>query len=191
MPDHRKDRLASDYREMLKIQDRPYLSWIVTKGEPPYAEEYLLNVTLRTYALSALSGVLTVGAIRRCVIRIALWDSYPNAAPHIRMLSMPPVFHPDWYSKGTYCASEPWRPEISLKDHVMRMLRTIAYDPSLITDASPANYKALDWYQKNCGNTAWFPSDTSALSENPPEAIAALEKAVSPFDEIIDSKTGR
>ena len=187
MQSSRDERLAADYRDMLSIQDRPYLSWIATKGEPPYAEEYLLNVKARSYALTAGSGIYTVGAIRSCIVRVTLWDSYPHIAPHIRMLNVPSVFHPDWYSMGTYCSSAPWRPDLTLKDHIMRMIGTIMYDPSLITASAPANYKALDWYMKHRDDPSLFPSDTTELTENTPEEIAAVEKAMIPFDEIIDS----
>jgi ubiquitin-protein ligase len=115
MKDQRRDRLAQDFYEMLKIQDRPYLSWIVIKGEPPYAEEYLLTVRLKSYALSAEHGQYLVSRINSCTVKVTLWDSYPNIAPNIRLLSFPPVFHPCWYSKGTYCPPEPWSPESSLK----------------------------------------------------------------------------
>lgn len=187
MAENRNERLARDFREMLKIQNRPYLSWIATKGEPPYAEEYLLTVRLRTYVLSLLSGKYTVGTIHQYTVKVTLWDSYPHMAPNIRMLSIPPAFHPSWYSKGTYSPSVPWRPDSSLKDYVKRMLGTLVYDPSLIDAAAPANYKALDWYLKHRDNASLFPSDLTELTENTPEETAALEKAAISFDEIIDS----
>lgn len=186
MCENRNERLAADFLEMLKLQNRPYLFWIAVKGEPPYAEEYLLTVRLRTYALSNLSGRYTVGTIPECTIKVTLWDSYPNTAPNIRMLNIPPVFHPCWYSKGAYCPTEPWRPETSLKDYVKRMLRTLIYDPTLIDTDAPANYKALDWYLKNRGDASLFPSDKAELTENTPKETAALEKAAISFDEIID-----
>ncbi len=189
MSESRNDRLSSDYREMMKIQDRPYLSWIATKGELPYAEEYLLTVKLRTYALSVRSGVHTVGVIDRCVIRITLWDSYPAVAPYVRMLNLPPVFHPDWYSKGTYSPHTPWDPATSLKDFVVGMLKALRYDPERIDTTSPANYKALDWFLKNRDNDKLFPSDTTVLSENTREEIDAIEKSGA-FDEIVDSWGG-
>lgn len=189
MSESRNDRLSSDYREMMKIQDRPYLSWIATKGELPYAEEYLLTVKLRTYALSVRSGVHTVGVIDRCVIRITLWDSYPHTAPYVKMLNLPPVFHPDWYSKGTYSPHTPWDPATSLKDFVAGMLKTLRYDPERIDTTAPANYKALDWFLKNRDNDKLFPSDTTVLSENTREEIDAIEKSGA-FDEIVDSWGG-
>ena len=187
MPAKREERLAQDYHEMLKIQDRPYLSWVATKGELPCAEEYLLTVRLRTYALLMKEGRYIVGAVRRCTVRVTLWDSYPAVAPNSKMLSIPPVFHPNWYSKGTYCPSAPWRPEDSLKDYIKQMIQTLLYEPSLIETAAPANYKALDWYLKNRDNAALFPSDRIELSENDPQELAALEKAAASFEETVDS----
>lgn len=187
MPKNRKERLAADYREMLKIQNRPYLSWMVTKGELPYAEEYLLTVKLRTYVLSVQSGRYTVSAVDRCTVKVTLWDSYPQIAPNIKMLSIPPVFHPDWYSKGTYCSGEPWNPETSLKDYLLRMLSALTYEPSRMMSEAPANYKALEWVQKNRDNALWFPSDKTVLTENTGEELAALEKAAALSDEIVDS----
>ncbi len=187
MCDSREARLAADYREMLRIQDQPYCSWIATKGELPCAEEYLLTVKLRTYALTAQDGRYTVGTLHECTVRVTLWDSYPHVAPSVRMLSLPPVFHPDWYSKGTYCSSQPWREDSSLKDYVMRMIGTLRYDPSLIGTDSPANYKALDWYMKRRDDPGLFPSDPTELTENTDEEAAAPEKAAGTFTEIIDS----
>ena len=183
----RNERLERDYREMLRIQDRPYLSWIATGGEPPCAEEYLLDVRLRSYVLTAQAGRYLVGSARRWVVRVTLWDSYPHMAPYIRMLSIPPVFHPCWYSKGTYCPPEPWSPESSLKNYILRMIGTLQYDPALIDATAPANYKALEWYQKNRDNADLFPSDATALTENSPAELAAIENSAAPFDTIIDS----
>ena len=187
MPQNRNERLAADYREMLRIQNRPYLTWSVTKGELPYAEEYLMTVRLRSYVLTKGDGSYIVGAADSFLIRITLWDSYPYIAPNVKMLSIPPVFHPDWYSKGSYCPSASWRQDDSLKDFVLRMLKTLKYDPQTMETVSPANYKALEWYQKNQDNVAWFPSDKTELSENTPQEAAAIEKAAETLDEIIDS----
>lgn len=189
MPENRNERLASDYREMLKIQDRPYLSWIATKGELPYAEEYLLTVRLRIFVYVEKSCVRTVGAIRRCTIRVTLRGSYPAIAPHITMLDIPPVFHPDWYSKGTYCPPAPWRRETSLKDYVLQMLRSLRYETPPQESAAPANYKALDWYRKHRDNAALFPSDHTELTENSADELIKAEQAARSFAEIVDSWT--
>ena len=182
----RNERLERDYREMLKIQDRPYLSWIATKGELPYAEEYLLTIKVRSYVFRAERGVCTVGVVRRCTVRLTLWDSYPHTAPYVKMLDLPPVFHPNWFSKGTYCAPTPWNPEDSLADYVKRLIRTLQYDPALIETDAPANFKALEWYLKNRENGELFPSDTTQLTENDSEEIAAAEKAAGFPEEIVD-----
>lgn len=187
MPQNRNERLARDYREMLKIQNRPYLSWVATKGEIPFVEEYLLTIHLRTYVLCVKSGRYTVGVKDQCTVKVTLWDSYPQIAPNIRMLSIPPVFHPDWYSKGTYCSSQPWRHDDSLKDYVLRMIRTLCYEASIMATDAPANYKALDWYMKHHDNVNLFPCDSTELTENSEETVAALEKAATAFDEIVDS----
>ena len=184
----RNERLERDYHEMMKLQDRPYMSWTAIKGEPPYTEEYLLDVRLRTYALSTEAGAYTVGAIRRCLIKITLWGSYPQVAPNITMLNIPPVFHPDWFSKGTYSPFEPWKPEDSLKDYIKRMLAALQYAPDMIDTETPANYKAMSWFKRNRDNTSLFPSDTVELTENTPEETAAAERAANTFDEIIDSR---
>ena len=183
----RNNRLASDYREMLSIQDQPYLSWIVTKGEPPYAEEYLLNINVRTYAFRMHSGECRVGAIHGCTVKMELWPSYPKTAPYIRMLDIPPAFHPNWYSKGTYCPPTSWSEESSLKDFVKQMIATLQYNPQLIETDSPANFKALDWYLKNKEDPSLFPSDTTKLSENSAEKAAEIEKAAATLEEVVDS----
>ena len=188
--DIRSERLSKDYEEMLRLQDTPYLSWIAVKGAPPFAEEYLLTVRLRSYALSATRGRYLVSELNGCTVKVSLWDSYPRIAPQIRMLSFPPVFHPNWYSKGTYCPPQAWRPDDSLKDYVLRMLGTLKYDPTLIETKAPANYKALEWYEKHRENQAWFPSDNTALTENSDEQVAALKAAVS-SGKVIDNWANR
>lgn len=189
MTGNRDERLAADCRDMLRIQDRPYLSWIATKGELPAAEEYLLDIRLRTYALSTAQGGYIVGTTRRSIVSVTLWDSYPHTAPYVRMLSQPPVFHPRWYSKGTYCPAEPWHAETPLIDFIKKMIGTLIYDPDLTDTDAPANYKALDWYRRNREKTALFPSDSTPLTENSEDELHALENAAL-FDEIIDSWHG-
>ena len=186
MPTEREKRLASDYREMLKIQDQPYLSWIATKGDLPYAEEYLMTIRIRTYVFNMKDKVCTVGVMRACTVKMTLWPSYPITPPDIRMLNIPPVFHPDWYSKGVYCSPVQWHAEDSLKDYVKTMIATLRYDPDLIETASPANYKALDWYLKHRDDPSLFPSDTTELTENSGE-IRDTENAA--FAEIVDQWT--
>ena len=183
----RNERLRADFYEMLSIQNRPYLSWTATKGDLPCAEEYLLDIRLRSYALSADHGRYTVGVTHGCTVKVTLWDSYPETAPYIKMLSLPPVFHPCWYSKGVYCPPRKWRADCSLKDYILEMLRTLRYDPELIESDAPANYKALDWYLKHRDDTALFPSDTTELSENSPQTAEAFGKSALCFDEIVDS----
>lgn len=183
----RNERLRADYYDMLSIQNRPYLSWTATKGDLPCAEEYLLDIRLRSYALTADHGRYTVGVTHGCTVKVTLWDSYPETAPYIKMLSLPPVFHPCWYSKGVYCPPRKWRADCSLKDYILEMLRTLRYDPELIESDAPANYKALDWYLKHKADTALFPSDTTELSENSPQTAEAFGKSALCFDEIVDS----
>lgn len=187
MPQNRNERLAADFADMLTIQDRPYLSWIATKGELPYAQEYLLTIKLRTYVLSLIQGRYTVGAVDRCTVRVTLWDSYPATEPYVKMLDIPPVFHPNWYSKGTYSPSVPWRPDTSLKEYIKEMLRTLRYDPEPIETERPANYKALDWYIRRKNDDSLFPCDRTELTENNAEETAAAEKAVLSLGEVIDS----
>ncbi len=183
----RNERLRADFYDMLSIQNRPYLSWTATKGDLPCAEEYLLDIRLRSYALSADHGRYTVGVTHGCTVKVTLWDSYPETAPYIKMLSLPPVFHPCWYSKGVYCPPRKWRADCSLKEHILEMLRTLRYDPELIESDAPANYKALDWYLKHRDDTALFPSDTTELSENSPQTAETFGKSALCFDEIVDS----
>lgn len=183
----RNERLRADFYDMLSIRNRPYLSWTATKGDLPCAEEYLLDIRLRSYALSADHGRYTVGVTHGCTVKVTLWDSYPETAPYIKMLSLPPVFHPCWYSKGVYCPPRKWRADCSLKDYILEMLHTLRYDPDYIESDAPANYKALDWYLKHRDDTALFPSDTTELSENSPQTAEAFGKSALCFDEIVDS----
>lgn len=148
----RKIRLKSEYEEMKMIQNTPYLSWEAVKGEPPYIEEYLLDVHLRTYCAPEKT-------IEGFKVKITLPKDYPYSPPVLKQVSEPLIFNPEWflsgvYSIGCHCPSNP------LVRVIEMMLYTTQYSEEYIDINSPCNMEALKWYLNNKDNKDLFPSDS-------------------------------
>jgi ubiquitin-protein ligase len=114
-------RLKSDYKEMCNIRG-PVISWRATRGTPPYVEEYLLTVNLRS--------IIGEGPTYRDqhIISVELPGGYPTTPPHVVMVSEPVVFHPNWWAQKHWCYGT-WDISEGLGHHLIRMLRTLQYDP--------------------------------------------------------------
>lgn len=157
-PEVHRERIKNDYEAMRSIQNTPYVSWKVVRGEPPYVEEYELTIHVKTY--SAPNKIMDT-----CRVRISLGPEYPGVVPHAKMVSTPLVFHPHWFVGGDYCPGHYVGSE-TLVQFIKRMIMTLQNDPSLVDPTSPANSKALEWFLKNKNNRRLFPSDTTKLTEN-------------------------
>lgn len=149
-------RLKNDYEEMVNIKGE-LISWKPVRGNPPYVEEYELSVNI--------NGIISpVPAYRNNhIIKVVLPAGYPTAAPEVYMLSTPVVYHPNWFVGGKWCFGKWLMPE-GLGHHVIRMIRTIQYDPDITNEASPAHQDANKWYllKKNSG---LFPCDKNQLPD--------------------------
>lgn len=44
-----KRRIENDYKALCALENSPFLQWKPTKGEPPYLEEYLLTLNVKSF----------------------------------------------------------------------------------------------------------------------------------------------
>jgi ubiquitin-protein ligase len=149
-------RLKNDYEEMVNIKGA-IIDWKAVRGNPPYVEEYELTVNV--------NGIISdVPAYRsQHIIKLVLPADYPNKPPEIHMLSIPFVFHPNWYVVGRWCYGKWLMPE-GLGHHVLRMIRTIQYDSEITNENSAANIEANKWYLSK-RNSRLFPCDRKVLPD--------------------------
>lgn len=137
----RRERIAADYRQMQNIRGR-IIDWRPVAGEPPLVTAYALVVRVRTIVGPGPSHA------GEHYLNIDLPDGYPfREAPRITMTKRPYPFHPNWYDRGRWCFGH-WMPTELLGDHVIRMVRTLQFDPELTSLDSVANRSAVDLYRQ-------------------------------------------
>ena len=96
-------------------------------------------------------------------IEVKLSPVHPDGSPEIRALDKPAPFHPNWWTTGRWCeGAGTWTRYSSLTEHVVRMIRSLRFDPEITNPDSPANGKAADWYRTR-RNSALFPTDRDPL----------------------------
>jgi hypothetical protein len=155
----RKTRLQSDYREMCNIRG-PLIDWEVMRGTPPYVEAYRLTVNVRS--------IIGPGPNYRDrhVIDLEIPPDYPlspQSAPVANMVTDPGVFHPNWWPHKLWCYGI-WELWEGLGQYVLRMIRTLQYDPDITNENSAANHEAADWYVAHKDNGI-FPCDRQLLPD--------------------------
>jgi ubiquitin-protein ligase len=152
----RNIRLKNDYREMCNIRGQ-IITWRAVEGTPPYVEAYLLRVNVRS--------IIGKGPDYRDHhdIYIELPANYPAAPPKAEMVSDPVVFHPNWWTDKRWCYGT-WDISEGLGHYVIRMIRTLQFDPAITNEDSPANIAAKDWYLSN-RRLGIFPCDLQVLPD--------------------------
>lgn len=152
----REIRLRNDYVEMCNIRG-PIISWCATGGTPPYVESYNLTIFVRSI----------VGCRphfrNRHVVGIELPCNYPWAPPRAVMIDDPVVFHPNWWSDHHWCYGC-WDISEGLGHFVIRLVRTLQFDPVITNGDNPANTVARDWYLAN-RERGLFPCDAQVLPD--------------------------
>ena len=151
-------RLKNDHREMLNLKRvGNTIDWKVVAGEPPMVEAYELTVQVK----SVIGPEPKYRHEHR--ISLVLPHGYPSSPPEIRMISDPVVFHPNWFTDHRWCHNT-WSHTTSLGDHVIRMIRTLQYDPEITNENSPANSRANEWYVEK-KTSGLFPCDNQILPD--------------------------
>lgn len=157
----RRIRLRNDYAQMVNLNSQGNLiSWVAVGGQAPEVEAYELTIRVRSFvdASGRTRGEHTM--------RLELPADYPTSPPRIAMTSRPYVFHPNWWPMdGAWCYGR-WMPAESLGNHVIRMIRTLQFDPEITNPDSPANRDAKEWYLRQRSRSPGdFPCDQQALPD--------------------------
>jgi ubiquitin-protein ligase len=153
-------RLSNDYKEMLRLRGS-IIVWKAVRGTPPIVEEYEVTINVRTIFGIDLSRRPSYRS--SSVVRLSLPNEYPAVAPHIGMITIPPPFHPNWFTNGSWCYGT-WNPAESLGNFISRMIKTLQFDPLITNPDSPANREATTWYLEN-KNSGFFPCDRQVLPD--------------------------
>jgi ubiquitin-protein ligase len=71
---------------------------------------------------------------------------YPLKEPKVTILT--PIWNPNVYHNKIVCLGTKWIPTQGLDLLVIRLMRLIALDPTIINTKSPANATASEWYAR-------------------------------------------
>lgn len=150
----RRQRLSHDARQMQRIHSD--LIGVQEFGSPP--DRYVLTVRVKTI-------IGPVPDFRdQHEIELTLPAGYPMTKPEARMLTRPQPFHPNWFGSGIWCSGDDWNPTEGLGFFVLRMVRTLQFDPDITNPSSPANREAAVWYTQRLPRGE-FPCDHSVLPD--------------------------
>jgi ubiquitin-protein ligase len=152
----RELRLKNDYKQMCNIRSGS-ITWRAIHGKPPHVDIYEVELQVRTI-VSPKPDYRS-----KHLIRVELSAEYPKKPPVVTMLTQPYPFHPNWFRSGRWCPG-PWVISEGLGEHIIRMIRTLQFDPIITNPASSANSDATLWY-KNSQNRGWFPCDNQAFPD--------------------------
>ena len=156
--EQRRIRIKNDYKKMLNIKGE-IVDWQPLEGKQPFIEAYELTLNIRTI-IGPKPKYRNVH-----IVRVTLPPNYPDTNPLVVMQSSPQPFHPNWYKDQRYCPGL-WDFTEGLGDHIIRMLRTLQFDPEITNPYSAANPEANAWYLANLNhNRNWFPCDTQTLPD--------------------------
>ena len=153
----RSIRLKNDYKEMCNIRGS-IIQWRAVKGTPPVVEAYEITVNIKSI-ISQRPDYRD-----QHLIRIDVPSNYPTSPPSIVMVSDPVVFHPNWYRDKRWCSGTFWDMSEGLGHFVIRMIRTLQYDPNITNAGSAANSDANNWYIANRHRNL-FPCDQQTLPD--------------------------
>lgn len=168
--ERRQIRLSNDYQEMINIRGS-MIEWRPLSGIPPYVDEYELTLNIRS--------IIAPGPQYREQHKVILKlpSDYPKSPPYVMMVDNSKVFHPNWFVDGRWCFGS-WDISEGLGYHILRMIKTLQFDPQITNPSSPANRAANDWYQSN-EHRGWFPCDHQPLPD-PSRKKFQIHSAITP-----------
>lgn len=80
-------------------------------------------------------------------VQIDLLENYPfPPGPSVNFRT--PIWNPNVYKSGKWCFGD-WRVTENLELFVIRLMKVIALDPTIINPRSAANSEAANWYVKH------------------------------------------
>lgn len=137
----RDKRVDEDLSKLRKLRDESpdLVESVKAAGNPVYAIRLVVKVP--TPEDSAYPPRFR----SKSTIHIELPSRYPLDRPKVSVIE--PTWNPNIYRSGMLCLGERWIPTEGLDLLVIRIVRLLAFDSSILNARSPANAEALDWYQ--------------------------------------------
>lgn len=162
----RNKRLEHDYYCMKKLSEMcPAIKWEAIDGTIPNITKYKITFNIRT-----IVGLTGIGSKKKPKYRssstvIVDLKDYPFGKLSTQMVEVPRPYHPNWYQSGSWCqrggGSSVSEDLITL---VIRMAKTIQFDPSVTSSKDWADPVAATWWDQN-KNSGLFPCDTTKIPE--------------------------
>jgi len=149
-------RLQNDYKQMRNIKGS-IIEWKPIKGTPPIIEEYELTINVKSIIGPG------VNYRNKHIVVVSIPSNYPNSPPNTVMISTPQPYHVNWFSDGKWCYGT-WDKSEGLGEHIVRMVRTLQFDPEITNVHSAANSGAGSWYSNNI-DKGLFPCDLQVLPD--------------------------
>jgi ubiquitin-protein ligase len=155
-------RRRADLAKLRELQARLPRAFEITKcvGDPVRSLE--LRVTIPT----AKDDSFPRSKQAVSVVEVQLPESYPfPPGPHVQFKTE--IWNPNVFTGGKWCYGE-WQITENLELFVMRLLKVVALDPTIVNPASPANREAASWYRRMQSTPGMFPSvDLGSLGSAP------------------------
>ena len=153
----RQLRLKNEYDEMIKYSND--VIRVEPLGGSPH-DKYRITFNIRTI----ISSKPEYRNKTVCILTIP--PEYPKIRPKIAVIgsSMPPPWHVNWFSSGTWCEGS-WRSDEPLVNFIYRCAKTIQFDPAF-TQASyvdSANRGAISFWNANKNNYKVIPCDKKKI----------------------------
>lgn len=123
----------------LQVKLPTVLEIVGVKGDPP--RELALRIRLPT----AKSSSYPYEKQDMSDVTFQLPERYPLQKPTVTFKT--PIWNPNVYPSGMYCYGE-WNVTENLELFVIRLMKVIALDPTIINPRSPANGDAARWYMQ-------------------------------------------
>lgn len=159
----RNKRLEHDYYCMKKLSEMcPAIQWEAIGGTVPNITKYKVTFKLRTIIGTGLGGKPKYRSTSTVIIDL---KDYPFNKLSTQMVEIPRPNHPNWYQSGSWCQRGGGSSVVEdLVTLVIRMAKTIQFDPSVTSTSDWADPVAAQWWDQN-KSKGWFPSDTTKIPE--------------------------
>ena len=134
------ERRRQDLAKVTRLGERSRgrISITETKGSP--LDEAIITLTYKTVP----SPRYPEESRDSTRVRVVLSARYPFQEPAIEALD--PVFNPNIYTSGRFCLGAKWLATESLDFLLMRVAKILTFNPEILSDRSPANMQAAQWY---------------------------------------------
>ena len=140
----KKRRLASEYRDVLKIPITNAMRIKVVPNGKPVEETrtYLVTYNIETRVKKDDKIVPQY----RTVVRFDLGPDFPASAPTVTIVEGLVPWHVNWYTSGRLCPGNMWHQDPFLYKFLIKVGKTISFSPEYTNPGSPANSGARQYW---------------------------------------------